>query len=65
MTPQEIREVFINSFPYDDFMSQWLCDNLFVCVSDIETELYCLNDEEVEDLFTDYLVDEDRFKQKK
>ncbi len=64
MTPQEIREVFSNSFSYDDFMSQWLCDKLFVSISDIDTELYCLNDEEVEELYTDYLVDEHRFKGK-
>ena len=64
MTPQEIRDVFINSFPYDDFMSQWLCDNLFVCTSDIETELHFMNDEEIEELYIDFLVDEDRFKGK-
>lgn len=65
MNPQEVRETFINSYRYDEFMSNWLCDNLYCSVCDIEDEILDLCDEEMEDLYVDYLVDEERFKEKK
>tara|TARA_R100000951_G_scaffold95265_1_gene84244 strand:- start:44 stop:247 length:204 start_codon:yes stop_codon:yes gene_type:complete len=64
MNPTEILEIFIGTYKYDDFMEQWLCDNLYVPVTDIEHELYVLTDEEIEELYIDFLVDEQRYSGK-
>ena len=61
MSPREIRETFAASFPYDDFMMNWLCDQLFCSVTDVEQELYVLNEEELEELYQDYIVDCERY----